>query len=236
MKSAWRWETQKARVRVPPRLSSCSRAFRARDWVATWRVSSSSSKRNALHEVAAVDEVLLAQGEEVAPVGAFRGGSEAEQELRAEVVDEAPVSRGRGVVELVHDDVVEGVAREALEVGGAAEGLDRREEDVGVWLPLVAHVEAQSGVGPDPSEGVPGLLQDLLAMRNEEDVAELGAVGVEGPPAGWGGVWGSWRAQPAPRSGLAPISSRVIRSPAGKQKGQAAGVVIVLGPTWPPVG
>ena len=40
---------------------------------------------DALHEVAAVDEVLLAQDEEVAPVGAFRGGGEAEQELRAEV-------------------------------------------------------------------------------------------------------------------------------------------------------
>jgi hypothetical protein len=63
-------------------------------------------------------------------------------------------------------------------VGDAAEGLDRREEDVGVWLPLLAHVEAQSGVGPDPPEGVPGLLQDLLAVRSEEDVAELGAVGV----------------------------------------------------------
>jgi hypothetical protein len=88
------------------------------------------------------------------------------------------------VVELVHDDVVEGVAREALEVGGAAEGLDRREEDVGVWLPLLARVEAQSGVGPDPSEGVPGLLQDLLAVRNEEDVAELGAVRVEGAEPG----------------------------------------------------
>ncbi len=52
-------------------------------------------------------------------------------------------------------------------MGGAAEGLDRRKEDVGVWLPLLAHVEAQSGVGPDPSEGVPGLLQDLLAVRSE---------------------------------------------------------------------
>lgn len=55
------------------------------------------------------------------------------------------------------DDAVEAVAREAFEVGDAAEGLDRREEDVGVWLPLLARVEAESGVGPDPSEGVPGL-------------------------------------------------------------------------------
>jgi hypothetical protein len=35
------------------------------------------------------------------------------------------------VVELVHDDVVEGVAREALQVSDAAERLDRREKDLG---------------------------------------------------------------------------------------------------------
>jgi hypothetical protein len=45
MKSACLWETQKASVRVPPRFWSCSEAFRARDWAATCRVSSSSSKR-----------------------------------------------------------------------------------------------------------------------------------------------------------------------------------------------
>jgi hypothetical protein len=126
MKSAWRWETQNAR---------------ARDCVATWFVKVPEAAEevlfDALDEVAAVDEVLLAQGEEVAAVGALRGGGEAEEELRAEVVDEAPIGRGRGVVELVHDDVVEGVAREALEVGDAAEGLDRREEDVGVRFPLL---------------------------------------------------------------------------------------------------
>ena len=52
---------------------------------------------DALDQVAAVDEVLLAQGEEVAAVGALRGGGEGEQELRAEVVDEPAVGRGRGV-------------------------------------------------------------------------------------------------------------------------------------------
>jgi hypothetical protein len=56
---------------------------------------------DALDEVAAVDEVLLAQREEVAAVGALGGGGEAEQELRTEVVDQAAVSRGGGVVELV---------------------------------------------------------------------------------------------------------------------------------------
>jgi len=53
---------------------------------------------DARDQVAAVDEVLLAQGEEVAAVGALRGGGEGEQELRAEVIDEAAVGRCRGVV------------------------------------------------------------------------------------------------------------------------------------------
>jgi hypothetical protein len=35
-------------------------------------------------------------------------------------------------------------------------------------LPLLAHVETQAGLGPDPAEGVAGLVQDLFAMRDEE--------------------------------------------------------------------
>ncbi len=73
---------------------------------------------DALDQVAAVGEVLLAEREQVAPVGALRRGSEAEEEPGAEPVDEAPIGRGGRVVELVDDDVVEGVATEALEVGG----------------------------------------------------------------------------------------------------------------------
>ncbi len=139
---------------------------------------------DALDEVAAVDEVLLTQGEEVAAVGALRRGGEGEQELRAEVVDEAAVRRGRGVVELVHHDVVEGVAREALQVGGPAERLDRREQDVGVQVALLAHVEAEACAGADPAEGVSGLVQDLLAVRDEKDPAEALAVRVEGAQPG----------------------------------------------------
>ena len=69
------------------------------------------------------------------------------------------------MVELVHDDVVEGVAREALQVGDAAERLDRREEDVGVRFPLLAHVEAQAGLGPDPAEGVARRLRIPRTLR-----------------------------------------------------------------------
>jgi len=40
---------------------------------------------DALDEVAAVDEVLLAEAEQVAAVGALRGSRQAEEELRPEV-------------------------------------------------------------------------------------------------------------------------------------------------------
>ena len=65
-----------------------------------------------------------------------------------------------------------------------AEGLDRGEEDVGVRVSLLAGVEAQAGVGADPAEGVAGLVEDLLAVGDEEDPPVLGAVGVEGAEPG----------------------------------------------------
>jgi len=69
-------------------------------------------------------------------------------------------------------------------VGDPAEGLDRGEENVRVLVPLLALVEAQVGVGPDPPVGVAGLVQDLLAVGDEQDPPELGALGVEGAQPG----------------------------------------------------
>ena len=65
---------------------------------------------NAVDEVATVDEVLLAERQEIAAVRALGRGGEAEEEAGPEVVDEPPVGGGGGVVELVDDDVVERVA------------------------------------------------------------------------------------------------------------------------------
>ena len=48
---------------------------------------------DALEEIAAVDEVLAAEREEVAAVGALGGGGEAEKKLGLEVIDEAAVGR-----------------------------------------------------------------------------------------------------------------------------------------------
>ncbi len=83
---------------------------------------------DTVEEIAPVDEVLLAEGEEVAAVGPLGGGGEAEEEPRPDVVDEGPVGAGGGVVELVHDEVVEGVPREVGEVPLPAEHLDGGEE------------------------------------------------------------------------------------------------------------
>jgi hypothetical protein len=52
--------------------------------------------------------------------------------------------------------------------------------DVGVWLPLLARAEAQSGVGPDPSEGVPGLLQDAAKDRATAAEATAGQMLFDG--------------------------------------------------------
>ena len=139
---------------------------------------------DALDQVTAVGEVFLAEREQIAAVGALRGGGEAEEELGAEPVDEAAVGRGGRVVEFVDDDVVEGVALEALEMSGAPERLDRGEEDLGVGVAVRPLVEAEARLGADEAIGVARLAEDLLAVGDEEDPAILGAVRVEGAEPG----------------------------------------------------
>jgi hypothetical protein len=70
----------------------------------------------AFEKVAPIDQVLLAEGQKVAAVRSLRGRGEAQHELRPEVLDELAVATGGGVVELVHDQVVEFVLGEALEI------------------------------------------------------------------------------------------------------------------------
>ena len=61
------------------------------------------------------------------------------------------------MVELVDHDVVEGLAAEALEVGCPPQGLDGREEDVGVRVAALSRVEAQARFRADGAEGAQGL-------------------------------------------------------------------------------
>ena len=125
-----------------------------------------------------VDEVFAAGSEQVASVGALWGSGETEKKLGLEVVDEAPVGAG-GVVELVNNNVVEGVRAEVSEARRLAESLDRGEEHVGGGVFVGAGVEAECGVGADAAEGVEGLAQDLLAVGDEEDALRAEAPRVE---------------------------------------------------------
>ena len=95
----------------------------------------------------------------------------AEQKGRLEVVDHASVASGGGVMELVNDDVVESVAREADPVSG--QRLDAGEQHSGVGLLRAAVIEAEFRVWLHAREDLEGLPQDLLAMRDEKHAAEL---------------------------------------------------------------
>ena len=71
-----------------------------------------------LGEAALIHQVVATEGEEVSSVHALRRGGEAEPKTGTEVVDRLAIGRGRCVVELVDDDVVELVSAEGVEVPG----------------------------------------------------------------------------------------------------------------------
>ncbi len=88
---------------------------------------------DAFEKIAPVDEVFAAEREQVASVGALWGSGETEKKLGLEVVDEAPVGAGRGVMELVDDDVVEALRAEVSKVCRLSESLDRGERARRRW-------------------------------------------------------------------------------------------------------
>jgi hypothetical protein len=94
----------------------------------------------------------------------------AKQELRAEIRDQLAVGRGGGVVELVDDEVVEGVRREALEVLAPAERLDRGKHDFGIRILDVALVP-KPRFRADAAEGVERLSPPASAISREPRAA-----------------------------------------------------------------
>ena len=62
----------------------------------------------------------------------------------------------------------------------APQGLNRREQDVGVRLALFPGVVAEAGIGPNAPKRVHGLRQDFLAMCHEQHAPEFGPGAVEG--------------------------------------------------------
>src|SRR5262249_383931 len=83
-------------------------------------------------------------------------------------------------MKLVDHDVVEDVPSKLVEVPSPAQGLYGREQHVGVAVFLFAGVEPQVCLGTDPAEGLVCLVEDLLAMRDEEHASVVGTTGVEG--------------------------------------------------------
>ena len=144
--------------------------------VVKWR---EQALAHAFDQIATVDEILLAQRQQIASIGPLGCGGQPQQELWLEVGDQLPVGGGSRVVEFVDDDVVEGVWGEPLEMFSPAESLDGRKHDVGVWVLRVAGVMAKTGLRSNAPEGVESLVQDLLAVGNEEHTAILGTVGIE---------------------------------------------------------
>ncbi len=106
--------------------------------------------------------------EDVEPVGALGGGGEAEQELGAEVIQPAGVAGGGGVVELVHDHHVEAIGGDLGQVA-LGEGLHRGEHMAPLAGHLAIHVElAEGGIAQHLAEGGQGLLQDFLAVGDQQ--------------------------------------------------------------------
>ena len=101
-------------------------------------------------------------------VAALRCGGEAEQLDGGEVVEDAFVRGRGGVVELVDDDDVEVIGRQRGEVAGV-EALDRGED---VLEPCRSRATdpllAERGVAERVAEGGEALVEDLLAVSDEQ--------------------------------------------------------------------
>ncbi len=83
------------------------------------------------------------------------------------------------MVELVDDHVVERVRIEASHVLAPPERLDRREQHIRLRRPVPARVVAERCIGPDRAECAHRLLEDLLAVGDEQDALDLRPVAVE---------------------------------------------------------
>ena len=111
-----------------------------------------------------------------------------------EVLEQPPVRRGLGVMELVHDHDVEAAGWQTVEVD-SGERL-HRSEDVSTLVGLLAiDVELTEGsVAQHGAEDVTALGQNLLAVRDEEQPLPTTVLGqppvVEGGDEGLAGTGG----------------------------------------------
>ena len=207
MKSAWAVETQKARVRSWALSRQWLRAWRARPRVASLLdravgveaavapgdllvvhglvvdavidEGAQQAQFDPIEQAAGVDQVVVAQAQDVRLVGALRGGGEAEQEAGPEVLQQAPIDGGGGVVEFVHHDIVEVPGVEQGQVAAPTQGLDRGEEQV-TPRPCARRCTADPRARAHALKARLGLEQDLFPVGDEQDAPGLDALAVEG--------------------------------------------------------
>jgi hypothetical protein len=116
-------------------------------------------------------ELQALAGAVVHPLG---GRREADQHLRLQVTEELPVRVCGRVVDLVHDDDVEVLGRDRVDV--AVERLDRPEHVPAGFRTAASDQQfAERRLLQRGAERLEALLQDPLAVRHEEDCVELRA-------------------------------------------------------------
>ena len=130
---------------------------------------------DALMNVAAEHQVLAAERQQVAAIAALGCRGQAQEEAGCEIVEQATVTGRRGMMKLVDDDVVEVVGREAAQVLGPAQCLDRGKDDL-AFLFCRAGIAAEARLGTDLAKSRHGLCQDLFAMCHKEHPVKGAAV------------------------------------------------------------
>lgn len=137
-----------------------------------------AAELDAAGDVGAVGDEVIEQAEDVGGVGvgAVRGRGQAEQECRIEAIEDPPVRCGGGVVDLVDDDVVEGLASQPGEVLGARQLGDRGEHEIRRQLAGIAGEPAGAGGlaegAQQPPVGLRGLSEELGAMGDEQEARQ----------------------------------------------------------------
>ena len=104
-------------------------------------------------------------------VAALRSGGQSQEFDWPDVIEERAVGRGGGVVEFVNDHNVEMISGEVLE-SGCIEALDRSEDMLELAGSLAANPQlAERSIADPVAKGGETLLQDLFAVRDEEEAS-----------------------------------------------------------------
>jgi hypothetical protein len=129
-------------------------------------------QRDAAADVGAIGHEVIEEAEDVGVVGALGRGRESQQEARLHGRQDAAITLGRGVVHLVHHDIVEPLGAQPGHVGGPRQLGHRGEHQRGRQLAAVlgepTHGGARVHVVEEPAIRTRRLQQELTAMGQEE--------------------------------------------------------------------